>query len=411
MNTVAVLYGQGNGKLGTPVMYETGEPPGGAMAVASLRKAGELDIVVPIGHGSVSVLLRTATGFEEAPQLEPVQANALASGDFNGDGKPDLAVGTATAVQIYLGTGKASAPFTTGQLITVGTQADYGVTSIAVGDFNGDGKLDIALSYSSILGPSEIGILLGNGDGTFATPVFYTSGSYSYYIALGDVNGDGKLDVVTSGIDILLGKGDGTLAAPTSLGLTSWVNVLLADFNGDGLLDIALATGADPNQPEVAVMLNSGGGSFGPPIYTQTLYYPSYEAQALTAADVNQDGKQDLLVGESDALQTLLGNGDGTFQVITDATNVEWFNAFPIVVDDFSGSGKPELAVANSAAGYIATLLNEGDGNFSITNEGAGTGPGPSSMVSGRFHGPNKVADLVVRNSDGTLSVLINDTR
>ncbi len=195
--------------------------------------------------------------------------DSIVTADFNGDGKADLAVtepcGTDTQCNTYHGSvaillGKGDGTFHAAPSPAV----DQYPGALAVGDFNGDGKPDIAvLEYAG----ATVVILLGNGDGTFtAAPLTPTVGGNSNSIAVGDLNGDGKLDLVVSGynsLSVLLGKGDGsfTAIAPPTAGSAPG-GVFLVDLNRDGKLDLVLGNGSSPY---VSVLLGHGDGTFGAP--------------------------------------------------------------------------------------------------------------------------------------------------
>jgi FG-GAP-like repeat/Abnormal spindle-like microcephaly-assoc'd, ASPM-SPD-2-Hydin/HYDIN/CFA65/VesB-like, Ig-like domain len=234
-------------------------------------------------------------------------------------------------------------------------------TSIAVGDFNHDGNLDIAVA--SVQHTSQVSILLGNGDGTFKSPVNYECGPQPDSIAVADFNQDGKLDLVVTdsgsseNVGILLGNGDGTFRAPRFFSApnpTDFVGV--GDFNGDHKPDLVLI-----NPPLISVMIGNGDGTFQAPINTTTSYYPS----ALGIGDFDRNGKLDLVVAEQfggiSQAEILLGRGDGTFQA--GANYTVGSNPSSVAVADFRRTGKLDLAVG-SLLGRLTVLLGNGDGTF-----------------------------------------------
>ena len=291
--------------------------------------------------------------------------------------------------------------------------------SVAIGDVNGDGKLDllVANECASITGGECIGaavsVLLGNGDGTFQVPVSYSLGedSSAHSVAAGDVNGDGKLDLVVvtnSLVAVLLGNGDGTFQQPLSYGLGGYfaLAVVVADVNGDGRPDLLVANlCADSScytNGSVGVLLGNGDGTFQA---AQTYDAGDYYANSLAVADVNGDGKFDVLVSTSESVGVLLGNGDGTFQPAS-AYGQGGINANSVAIADVNRDGKPDLLVANECVstsrcsnGSVNVLLGNGDGTFQadLSYESAvGSSPVPSVVT----------ADL---NGDGNVDVLVTN--
>jgi hypothetical protein len=323
----------------------------------------------------------------------------VAAADFNGDGKVDLAVATGNnSVSILLGVGDGTFP----------THVEYPVpghpSSIVIGDFNGDGKADIATvdPYQS-----EISILLGNGDGTFQAHQEYLTGNHPVAIATADVNGDGKLDLVVVDLNdnkvaVLLGNGDGTFKAHVDYATGNGPSgVAIGDFNGDGKLDLAVADNTDYT---VAILLGNGDGSFQGPIPFPTATLPN----SVVIGDFNADGKLDLAVGTSNkAVSILLGNGDGTFQNHKEYTIGA--NAVIVATADISGDGKLDLVTANFNDNTVSTLLGNGDGTF----KGQAVYPtsaGPSGIAIGDFNGNGKLDIAVAASTANTVSVLTDNT-
>jgi hypothetical protein len=272
-------------------------------------------------------------------------------GDFNGDGKQDLAVPNfggiflPSDVSVLIGNGDGT--FQPATSMPLGGK--YPCSWLAVGDFNKDGKLDLATTSGSM--SNQVGVLLGNGDGTFQAPVFYPAGTGSDWIAAADFNGDGKLDLVTTDYNtgtvlVLLGNGDGTFQAPASIPVGTGISYgVVGDFNGDGKPDLAISGGFSG---ALTVLLGKGDGTFQPP----KNYTVGSDLQSIAMADFDGDGKVDLAVidsgaaTESQSLPVLRGNGDGTFRAPF------YFGVttpYQVAVGDFNKDGKPDLAVANNA--------------------------------------------------------------
>jgi hypothetical protein len=320
--------------------------------------------------------------------------------DFNGDGKPDMALvdrGTNT-VTILLGNGdgtfSAAASYATG----------FDPIALAVGDFNGDGKLDLVTANRAAY---TISILLGNGDGTFGTHVDYTAGTEPMAITTGDFNDDGKLDVAVvnnadNTVSIFPGVGDGTLQTPATFSVgASPIAIVAGDFNGDGNLDLAIA---DAGANNVAVLLGNGNGTLQNAVFYATDSDPS----GLFAADFNGDGKLDLVTANNgaDDISVLLNSGTGTF-----AANVIYpVGTLPFAISggDFYGDGKIDIAVVNSGDNTVSIVPGNGDGTFSTSGTLTfGVGNQGLGMTAADFNLDGR-ADLVVSNSeDNTVSVLL----
>ncbi|HEY6765860.1 MAG TPA: VCBS repeat-containing protein [Candidatus Sulfotelmatobacter sp.] len=328
--------------------------------------------------------------FKSAPQFavgpEPIQ---VASGDFNHDGNPDLAVLNlgGPSVSILLGDGKGG--FATAVNYAVG-QTGTNLTALAIGDVNNDGNLDVVVSFNSGSN-GGLNVLLGNGDGTFQAAITNAQVAPVAFV-LGDFNGDGKLDIACedqgNGTSLLLGNGDGTFQGPVLVASFGTGPLLAADFNGDHKLDLAIVSGID-----VAIKLGNGDGTFQAPVFYSLEFNVS--VTALTAADFNGDGKLDLvgLVAANASggdLVVLLGNGDGTFKELKPEKNVIGYEVRSIAVGDFNGDGKADLVVSNGASASIQLFLGKGDGTFKP----------PQSWVGGG--GPVVITDF---NRDGKLDV------
>jgi hypothetical protein len=257
-------------------------------------------------------------------------------------------------------------------------------------------------------------IFLGNGDGTFTQSQALSLIGYPDGIAAADLNGDGKLDLVVTDsatetttpqtVEVFLGLGDGTFQTPSAL-ITVGPDpedVVLADFNGDGKLDLAVSVYVNG---VIAILSGNGDGTFGAPAIFATDNGPT----RLVAADLNADGKMDLVsVNEgAGSMSVLLGHGDGTFA--TANTLLSGSDPLDAVVGDFNGDGKLDIAVTNGFANAVVVLLGVGDGTLHAPLSVA-TGAYPAGVGAGDFNRDGKL-DLVTANySANTTSVLLNTT-
>jgi len=342
----------------------------------------------PLGVSTRSLSLLESSGYINGSEF--ATTTSVAVGDFNRDGKPDLAVvsqvgTTGNIVGVLLGNGDG----------TFQNQVGYAVgntpQSVAVGDFNGDGKLDLVVTNTA---DGTISVLLGNGDGTFQNQVTYVTGKGPYSVAVGDFNGDGKLDLVVTNTDlavanapgavnVLLGNGNGTFQNQVTYATgNNPLSVAVSDFNGDGKLDLVVANyDAFTSTNTVSVLLGNGDGTF----QNQVTYATTAESISVAVGDFNGDGKPDLAVA-SGAVNVLLGNGDGTFQ--NQVTYSTGDSAYSVVVADFDGDGKLDLAVANGDDNTVSVLRGNGDGTFQNR----------VAYFAGLFVGPMAVGDF---NGDG----------
>ena len=344
-------------------------------------------------------------------------AYAVAVGDFNRGGKPDLAVTSGFgghAVSVLLGNGDGT--FQTDLIYMVGFNPIF----VVVADFNGDGKLDLAVVDDGIAGGNgSVSILLGNGDGTFQAKVDYDAGVRPSWAAVADFNGDGKPDlVVTHEVwsRVFLGRGDGSFQPGIDYSSGGGVNaVAVADFNGDGIPDLVTANGTEANGFGASVLLGVGDGTFQFPADYRTGGSPI----AIATGDFSADGKPDLVVPlintgfPANTLSVLLGKGDGT--LLTSSPYVTGFLPFFVTVANLDGDGKEDLAVANQCGtdssclsnGSISILLGNGDGTFQGQVQYQ-TGMTPTSLAIADFNADGK-PDIAVANSrSNTVSIFLN---
>jgi uncharacterized repeat protein (TIGR01451 family) len=300
----------------------------------------------------------------------------IAIGNFNGDGKADLAVTNTYSNTISIFPGNGNGTFQS----SVSYPAGNSPHSIATADMNNDGHTDLVVTSSDA---GTVSLLLGNGDGSFASPTSHSVGSYLRSVALSDLDGDGNQDVVvtnyySSTVSVLLGNGNGTLQIPVTYPVGyNPRGVAVSDLDGNGTADLAVTSSYDG----VKILLGNGDGTF-----QAAVTYPSvYNAYSLTMGDFNQDGKRDLAVSSySYGVAILLGNGDGSFQAAVSYPT--GYGSQSIVADDLNGDGKIDLVVANSNSDSISTLLGNGDGTFQAASSQY-AGNSPTQLVIGDFNG------------------------
>ena len=403
-----------------PTLYDAALRAQSSVA-ADINGDGKLDLITASPcddlsclNGLVSVSLGNGDGsFQPALSYSSIAAAAAeAVGDLNGDSRPDLVVAVQCnywtsegCVAVLLGNGDGS--FQTPVTYSSGGQS---AVSVALADLNGDGKVDVVVANQFpdyISNTGVVAVLLGNGDGTLGSPVKYSSGGTSTIrVAIGDLNGDQKLDLLVSNEcaysscmiaseAVLLGNGDGTFQPPSSYttGCANTDDAALADLNGDSKLDVVVVTEANCS----SVLMGNGDGSLGSPINLNS----GRIGMSVAVADVNNDGKADLAVANAPASVSLeLGNGDGTFQ--PPVTYASGGAASSALVGDMNSDGAPDLVVTNQCvgatcqSGSIAVLLGKGDGTF----EGLlGQAPGEDEEIVA-------VGDV---NGDGEADLIIAD--
>ncbi len=429
--SVSVLLGNGDGTFQPQVTYAVGTEPEG-IVTGDFTGDGHLDLAVANQYdGTVSVLLGNGDGtfqpqvtYSVGSNLEPYD---IVAGDFRGDGRLDLAISifNSNDISVFLGNGDG----TFQPPVTYAGGESHGL--LAVGDFNGDGKLDLATGFA------EVSVLLGNGDGTFQPQKTFAAAISVLGMVAADFNDDGRLDLLaagnefnpaTGGASLFLGNGDGTFqarqVAATGLGPSAIVS---GDFNGDGRLDLATANSASN---DISVLLGNGDGTFQPQLKFAAGKNPLF----LATGDLNGDGRIDLVVVDEGteyynetvpgSVMVLLGNGDGTFQAAIELAGGNLPFPASVVVGDFNGDGRLDIAVADSGNVYsggtvpagVVVFLGNGDGTFQAPRRydaGDGSSLGEAKLVMGDFTGDGRLdlatsfptlheVSVLLGNGDGT---------
>jgi hypothetical protein len=373
-------------------------PPGGAQFTLTVNGTGFVSSSVVNWNGNALV-----TQFVSGSQLTatvPAEDIATAS------------TASVTVVNPAPGGGPSNVVFFTpttdrgksAKFILARSPGVYFPQAVAAGDFNGDGKLDLAVaSPGSPSGIATSKILLGDGTGNFTLASTPGAGLYPNSIAVGDFNRDGKLDLAFTDwsfntAPILLGDGTGNFTLASSLSAYYPSSVAVGYFNGDGKLDLAFTNNY---YQTVSILLGDGTGNFSLASSQDVGLYPS----SIAVGDFNGDGKLDLATANNgdNTVSILLGKGTGSF-ILASSPAV---NSSPnsVTVGDFNGDGKLDLATANGG-GSVSILLGNGTGNFYLASSPR-VGSIPSSVVAGDFNGDGKLDLAVANEGSNTVSILL----
>jgi hypothetical protein len=348
------------------------------------------------------LLLTPSTSFQRFQNYPTATGPVgIALGDFNRDGKTDMAIAVNFGgVSILFGHGNG----------TFSRHHDYftgdGPSNVAAADFNHDGKLDLAVTNAGLLGNgTTLSILLGNGDGTFQPHVDYPTGVRPQQMAVADYNGDGNLDIavpnfIDDTVGILLGNGDGTFQPHVDYPVQiNPYSIATTDFNGDGHLDLVVA---NQYSGSLSVLLGKGDGSFAPQVI-----YNTGGADYVAVADLNRDGRVDIAaVTNTKLAAVLLGNGDGTFQ--PPVTYKVGHGPSSIAIGDINADGIPDLVTTNSFDNSVSVLVGNGDGTFQPHLD-FNSGPGPQTVAIFDFN-HDGLPDLAVPHGLTTVSILLNSS-
>lgn len=424
---VSILLGDGTGRFTVRSRYAGGYSPN-SLRVADVNLDGNTDVVLGTGEPdalthqdnstTIAVLFGRGDGtFHGAPAFPLADSpGAPAFADFNGDGVPDLAVTGAfsdnLAVALGRGDGSFQEPSFTRLIVPGNTQGL--IRGLVAGDFNRDGKMDLAGAGRNLY------ILLGNGNGTFQNPTAIDSGGQLTSIASADLNGDQRLDFVVASslsnptpnsgfVAAVLATATGYQAAVRLGSVTDPRQVQVDDLNGDQRPDVVAVDYGLFSGPEAGglqVFLGNGNGTF----QTRVSYPAGKNPSHVRAADLNGDGRRDLVVstGEGDfgsRYGILFGRAAGGFDPVR--LNRTDFGPGDIAVADFSGDGKVDLAIAHCCGDVVLEVLaGNGDGTFSLATSFVIES---SWLLAGDWNRDGR-SDLLTVSSDG-VRVLVNANR
>ena len=395
--------------------FATGKLPQ-SVAAGDFNLDGKTDLAVANGlSDDVSILLGDGSGgFASAMNHYALGPVALVSEDFNGDGLLDLAVARSLGkLSIWLGNGGGNFPTQT-QSVVIGDPE-----SMSAADFNNDGDVDLAVGlWDPISSNYAVAVLLGDGLGEFSTAVSHEVGYGASSIAIADFNSDLNVDLAIANnhantLSLLFGDGAGGFGAfsafvvgPVWAGTTS---VVAADLDGDGWVDLAAA---NAGSNDVAVLAGNGAGGFDSPEYFSVGFAP----WVIASEDINGDERLDLAVANryGDNVSILLSDDLGDFQRTT-ADYGAGREPIGLMIADFNGDRVPDLAIANSgeygtdSAADVSILVGDGTGGFPGAVHAYRSGSGPLALTMAELNGDGN-PDLVAANqSSKDISVLLGN--
>ena len=426
-NGVYVFLGNGDGTFKTPVNYSTGTTAGccSGLAVGDLNSDGKLDLAISANDG-ISILLNAGSGTFATGVYYPsgvagsATGDGIAIGDLNGDKKPDVVVTNENqGVIIFLNQG--SGTFKESSVINGVPMGATG--NVVLADINNDKKLDIVLVDSG----GDIFTFLGKGTGLFSTGPAYplqaqTNGG-NYLVAVGDFNGDGTLDLLdTNGMNtntVSLGRGDGSFQTNPIYAYSTTLlanNIVTADFNGDGFPDIAQSLSGDANG-KIGINLGSAHGVLGTTSQVTASTCANNLVEWVATGDVNGDGKADIVATMQDAtfagcqnntVAVLIGLGTGKFKTAVYYPTGSTAQEGEVYLVDVNGDGKLDIVTEN-ADGTISVLLNKGNGTYNagtLITSIAAINPSSVFLTFADFNGDGKM-DIAVTTNGNISSVYV----
>jgi uncharacterized protein (DUF2141 family) len=328
---------------------------------------------------------------------------SVIAADVNGDGKVDLICANALDNTLSVLTNNGSGGFALSCTLNVG---DYPY-SVTAADVNGDGKMDLICANA---GDDSLSVLTNDGSGGFALASTLSVGYFPISVTAADVNGDGKMDLICANensgtLSVLTNDGSGAFVLSSTLEVGTYPSsVVAADVNGDGKVDLICANAGGNS---LSVLTNDGSGGFALSSTPVVDYNPEY----LVATDVNGDGKVDLISGNynSTSLSVLTNDGSGDFTLTCTVSVVDQSTRqgcpHGLTAADLNGDGKVDLICANLCDGTLQVFTNDGSGVFALYSM-VSVGSGPASVTAADVNGDGKV-DLICSTTDNTLSVFI----
>ena len=460
-----ILLGYRNGSFSDIRIYAIGKGFGPAGMIADdFNKDGRLDLAVTsLGDHNIGILLGFGNGSFSFMMTSSTAGYAfpvgIAAGDFNNDGRMDILVADVATNIIGVHLGYGNGTFSIGKIYSTGDRSNP--YAVAVDDLNNDTRLDIVVAYR---GTNLIAAFLGYGDGNFGAPVTFSTGAYSNpaWVIINDFNNDSRLDVATSNsntntVGILLGYGNGTFASVItySTGSGAIPNCISAgDFNNDQKLDIAVAnsatndivvlfglgdgnfllgtafsTGADSSpfilaigdfnndaQLDIAVTNNLANNiviflAYGTDTFAGMTTYSTGDGSqphSVATGDLNNDGRSDIIVANygTDNVGVFLGHTNGIFDTMIIHSTGNGSAPYSVAVDDFNKDHNLDIVVTNSETDNVVILLGFGDGTFGIAvMYSTGARSRPYSVAISDFNNDN-ILDIVVANS-GTSNIFL----
>ena len=466
-NNISIFLRHINETFTDQVIYSTGlDSTPYAVAVTDFNHDHQLDIAVAnFGSHNIGIFIGKGNGTfksQVAFSTESSRPRSIGVGDFNNDARNDIAVVNYATdnIGVFLQDTKGSFANQT----TFSTGYDSDPYSLAVGDLNNDNNLDIIVTN---YGTNNVGVFLGLGNGTFATQIIFLTGinSRPYSIAIADLDNDTYLDIViacsgTSNVGVLLGYGNGTFAVPTmfSTGNISLpLSVVIADLDNDNKLDIAVA---NYDHDSVIALLGDGNGNFifynttffnrsnlNPysiatgdfnadnrsdiaivnfdfnhvdiilnyknfSFHSQTTYTTAFDSnpESVVIADLNKDSHQDIVVANylEDNIMIFFGHGDGTFSGGRFWSTGELSRPCSVVVNDMNNDTQLDIIVANYMGCTIGVFLGDGNGSFSdMTTFSTAYESKPYSVAVGDFNNDNRLDIAVVNYGTNNLGIFI----